>query len=94
MTIVNKSPNKILFETVSCGEVFKDKYCNVCMKIETTDCGINTVRLSDGSADYTSNDDEVERIKCQLVIEQCIKEPRQKVTLALIFIPILLYYIL
>ena len=70
MLIVNKSLNKVPFEKLSCGDVFKDKYGNVCLKIETTDCGVNTVRLSDGSYDQTAgDDDEIEVVKCQLVIE-------------------------
>ena len=69
MVIVNKSLNKVAFENLSCGDAFKDKYGNVCLKIETTDCGVNTVRLSDGSYDYTSSEEDVDIVKCQLVIE-------------------------
>lgn len=69
MTIVNKSLHKIAFEKLFCGEVFKDKYGNVCLKMETTDCGANAVRLSDGSYDYIAGDEEVDTVKCQLVIE-------------------------
>lgn len=70
MRIVNKNISRVPFGNLSCGEVFRDKYGNVCMKIETTDCGVNTVRLSDGSYDYTAgDDDEIEVVKCQLVIE-------------------------
>lgn len=70
MLIVNKSPKKVPFGDLSCGDVFKDKYGNVCLKMKATDCGVNTVRLSDGSYDYTAgDDDEIEVVKCQLVIE-------------------------
>ena len=69
MIIVNKSPNKILFYKLFRGEVFKDSYSNVCMKTEETPEGCNAVRLSDGSLDYIDKESEVERIKCQLVVE-------------------------
>ena len=69
MVIVNKSLSKIAFVDLACGDVFKDKYGNICLKTETTDCGVNTVRLSDGSYDYTSSEEDVDIVKCQLVIE-------------------------
>ena len=47
MIIVNKSPNMVEFEKLSCGEVFRDKYSNICMKIEEVVSGQNMVYLSD-----------------------------------------------
>lgn len=69
MTIVNKSPNMIIFEKLSCGEVFRDKHSNICMKIEEVVDGRNMVYLCDGSLDCIEIDEKVERVRCELVVD-------------------------
>ena len=69
MTIVNKGPNMVMFEELSCGEVFRDKNSNICMKIEGVVSGHNIVYLCDGSLNYIDSNDKVEKVRCELVIE-------------------------
>lgn len=69
MNIVNKSPNIVIFEKLSWGEVFRDKHSNICMKIEECVDGRNMVYLCDGSLDCIDNDENVERVRCELVVE-------------------------
>lgn len=69
MNIVNKSPNMVIYEKLSCGEVFRDKHSNTCMKIKETIEGKNMVYLCDGSLSYIDNDEKVEKIRCELVVE-------------------------
>lgn len=69
MTIVNKGPNMVMFEELSCGEVFRDKNSNICMKIEEVVSGQNMVYLCDGSLDYIDSNDKVEKVRCELVVE-------------------------
>lgn len=69
MKITNKSPNMIVFDKLSCGEVFKDEHSNICMKIEETVNGCNMVYLSNGSLDCIEIDKKVERVRCELVID-------------------------
>ena len=68
MKISNKSPNIISFGNLTCGEVFKDEHSNYCMKVEN-DTDSNMVYLSDGSRDYADDDYKVERVRCELVVE-------------------------
>ncbi len=68
MVITNKSPNMVEFYKLSCGEVFRDKHSNICMKIgENNDT--NMVYLVDGSLYYIDGEDKVEKIRCELVVE-------------------------
>ena len=69
MNIVNKSPNMVMFEKLSCGEVFRDKHSNICMKIEEVVSGQNMACLCDGSLNYIDNDEKVEKVRCDLVVE-------------------------
>ena len=68
MNIVNKSPNVVTFEKLSCGEVFRDKHSNICMKTEDFPDG-NMVHLCDGSLYFIDYDEKVERVRCELVVE-------------------------
>ena len=68
MNIVNKSPNMVMFEKLSCGDVFKDKHSNICMKTEGCPDG-NMVYLCDGSFNFIDDDEKVERVRCELVVE-------------------------
>lgn len=68
MVITNKSPNMVEFYKLSCGEVFRDKHSNICMKIEESN-DTNMVYLVDGSLYYIYGQDKVEKICCELVIE-------------------------
>ena len=69
MNIVNKRPNVVIFEKLSCGEVFRDKHSNICMKTEEVIDGKNMVYLSDGSLNYIDSDEKVEKVRCELVVE-------------------------
>ena len=69
MNIVNKSPNMVMFEKLSCGEVFRDKHSNICMKIEEVVSGQNMVYLCDGSLNYIDSDEKVEKVCCELVVD-------------------------
>lgn len=69
MVITNKSPNMVEFKNLSCGVVFRDKHSNICMKIEEGVDGHNMVYLCDGSIGYVDEDEKVERVRCELVIE-------------------------
>lgn len=69
MVITHKSPNMVEFYKLSCGTVFRDKHSNLCMKIEESDFGGNMVYLCDGSVDYIDGDEKVEKVRCELVIE-------------------------
>ena len=69
MNIVNKSPNIVIFDKLSWGEVFRDKHSNICMKIEECVDGRNMVYLCDGSLGYIEIDDKVEKVRCELVVE-------------------------
>lgn len=68
MLITNKSPNMVEFYKLCCGEVFRDKHSNICMKIEENN-DTNMVYLVDGSLYYIDGEDKVEKIRCELVIE-------------------------
>jgi hypothetical protein len=68
MVITNKSPNMVEFYKLSCGTVFRDKHSNICMKIEENN-DTNMVYLVDGSLYYIDGEDKVEKIRCELVIE-------------------------
>ena len=68
MMITNKSPNMIEFERLSCGVVFRDKHSNICMKIEGSPNG-NMVYLVDGSVNFIDDDEKVEKVRCELVVE-------------------------
>ena len=68
MDIVNKNLDMVVFEKLSCGEVFRDKHSNICMKTESHG-NANMVYLYDGSFDYLEENERVERVRCQLVIE-------------------------
>ena len=69
MNIVNKNPDMVVFEKLSCGSVFRDKHSNICMKIEEAIDGKNMVYLCDGSLDYADDKEKVERVRCELVVE-------------------------
>lgn len=69
MIITNKSPNMVEFNKLSYGVVFKDKHSNICMKIAETIEGKNMVYLIDGLLDYADEDEKVEKVRCELVIE-------------------------
>ena len=69
MNIINKSQNMVMFEKLSCGEVFIDKHSNICMKIEEVVSGQNTVCLCDGSLNYIDSDEKVGKVRCELVVE-------------------------
>lgn len=69
MNIVNKSPNIVTYEKLSFGEVFRDKHSNICMKIEQCVDGKNMVYLCDGNLDYIDNEEKVEKVSCELVVE-------------------------
>lgn len=68
MVIVNKVHNKVAFGTLSCGDVFKDRSSNICMKVEPNGSA-NMVYLSDGVLGTAEDNEIFESIKCQLVIE-------------------------
>ena len=69
MKIVNKNPDMVVFKKLSCGEVFRDKHSSICMKIEEVVSGQNMVYLYDGSINYIDSDEEIERVHCELVVE-------------------------
>ena len=69
MIITNKSPKMKEFKNLSCGEVFRDKHSNICMKIEETVSGQNMVYVCDGSLSYIEDDERVEIVRCELVVE-------------------------
>lgn len=70
MVIINKSPSLIAFKELSCGEVFRNKRANICMKIEEGIGGQNIVYLCDGTLDYFDDiDAKVEKVCCKLVVE-------------------------
>ena len=56
------------FYKLSCGVVFRDKHSNICMKIED-DGNSNMIYLCDGSRGYIYGEDKVEKVRCELVIE-------------------------
>jgi hypothetical protein len=68
MNIVNKNPDMVLFEKLSCGSVFRDKHSNICMKTELNE-NTNMVYLTDGSLDYLDDTEKVERVRCELLVE-------------------------
>lgn len=68
MVITHKSPNMVEFYKLSCGTVFRDKHSNLCMKIEENN-DTNMVYLVDGSLYCIDNDEKVEKVRCELVIE-------------------------
>lgn len=67
MTIVNKNPDMVEFEKLSCGTVFKDEHANYCMKTVFND-NANIVYLSDGDLGYMEGYEKVERVRCELVV--------------------------
>lgn len=69
MVITNKSPNVKEFKNLSCGDVFRDEHSNICMKIEETANGENMVYVCDGSLGYIYDNDKVEKVRCELVVE-------------------------
>lgn len=69
MTIVNKSPDMVKFESLSQGSVFMDKYSNYCIKIEYTySNNSNAVFLIDGALTHVDDSEMVQRIKCELIV--------------------------
>lgn len=68
MIISYKSPNLTEFEKLSCGVVFRDRHSNICMKIEYKG-DANMVYLCDGSLNYIDEEEKVEKVHCELVIE-------------------------
>ena len=69
MLISNKSPNMVEFKELSCGVVFRVKHSNICMKIEENIRGDNMVYLVDGSISSIDGDERVEKVRCELVVE-------------------------
>lgn len=68
MNIVNKSPNMVEFIKLSCGSVFKDQNSNYCMKLEYYS-DVNMVYLTDGTLGFIEDSERVEKVRCELVVE-------------------------
>lgn len=70
MIIIHKNQkNMVEFQTLACGDVFRDSNSNTCMKIGETIDGRNMVYLCDGGLDIIDDDEMVEKIRCELVVE-------------------------
>lgn len=73
MIITHKKSDMIPFEKLSCGCVFKDKHSNICMKIDYVECNggfeYNMVYLCDGSLSYIEDEENVEKVRHELVID-------------------------
>lgn len=72
MVITHKKSDMIPFEKLSDGCVFKDKHSNICMKIEyieSDEFAYNMVYLCDGSIGYICDNEEVEKLRHELVID-------------------------
>lgn len=67
MNIVNKKPDMVPFEKISCGEVFKDEHSNYCMKTMFSG-NANMVYLSNGDVGLAESDELFERVHAELVI--------------------------
>ena len=69
MIIVTKKPNMVMFENLHCGDVFRDEHSNICIKIEECVDGRNMVYLCDGVRDFMDYNKKVEKVRCELVID-------------------------
>ena len=69
MIIIHKNQkNMVEFQTLACGDVFRDSNSNTCMKIEETIGGRNMVYLFNGELGVIDDDAKVEKIRCELVV--------------------------
>ena len=69
MNIVKKNPDMIKFKELSCGDIFKDKNSNYCMKTKYYSDNVNMVYLSHGLLGGLEDDDMVEKVCGVIVVE-------------------------